>query len=151
PAGGGDVVLVSGNTEGGSGACGAPTPTPSPTATPTPGGTTLIISEFRLRGPNGANDEFVEIYNYGNDPVNVQTSDGSTGYALAASDGVARFEIHNGTIIPAHGHYLATGSSYSLSGYPAGNGSTATGDNTFGNIPDNAGIALFKTSNAANF
>jgi hypothetical protein len=23
----------------------------------------LIISEFRLRGPNGANDEFIEIYN----------------------------------------------------------------------------------------
>src|SRR3990172_8705832 len=23
----------------------------------------LMISEFRLRGPNGANDEFIEIYN----------------------------------------------------------------------------------------
>ena len=23
----------------------------------------LIISEFRVRGPNGANDEFIEIYN----------------------------------------------------------------------------------------
>ena len=32
----------------------------------TPGRTadsSLIISEFRLRGPNGANDEFIEIYN----------------------------------------------------------------------------------------
>ena len=26
-------------------------------------GGALIISEYRLRGPNGANDEFVEIYN----------------------------------------------------------------------------------------
>jgi hypothetical protein len=25
--------------------------------------TPLIISEFRFRGPNGGNDEFVEIYN----------------------------------------------------------------------------------------
>lgn len=151
PVGGGDVVLISGNTEG-SGSCGAPTPTPSPTATPTPGGTTLIISEFRLRGPNGANDEFVEIYNNSDDLINVAASDGSGGYAVAASDGVARFTIPNGTIIPARGHYLAVGAAYSLSGYPAGNGSTATGNASFSlNIADNAGIALFKTANPANF
>jgi hypothetical protein len=152
PVGGGDVVLLSGDTEGGSGSCGAPTPTPSPTPTPTPGGTTLIISEFRLRGPNGANDEFVEIYNNSDNPVNVAASDGSSGYAVAASDGVARFTIPNGTIIPARGHYLGVGSTYSISGYPAGNGPTATGNASFSlNIADNAGIALFKTSNAANF
>jgi hypothetical protein len=56
PAGGSDVFLVSGDTEGGSGTCAAPTPTPTPAPTPVPGGTSLIISEFRLRGPNGAND-----------------------------------------------------------------------------------------------
>ncbi len=153
PAGGSDVFLVSGSTEGGSGTCAAPTPTPTPTPTPVPGGTSLIISEFRLRGPNGANDEFVEIYNNSNNAVNVQASDGSSGYAVAASDGVARFVIPNGTIIPARGHFLGVNSlNYSLSNYPAGSGFTANGDATYTvNIPDNAGIALFRTSNPVNF
>ncbi len=112
-----------------------------------------MISEFRLRGPNGANDEFVEIYNHGNFAISVGTTDGSTGYALAASDGVARFVIPNGTIIPAHGHFLGVNNiAYSLGAYPAGNGTTALGDVTFNsNIPDNAGIALFKTANSDNF
>lgn len=147
PAGGSDVFLISGDTEGGSGTCAAPTPTP------TPGGTSLIISEFRLRGPNGANDEFVEIYNNSNNGVNVQASDGSNGYAVVASDGVTRFVIPNGTIIPARGHFLGVNSiGYSLGSYPAGSGVTATGNATYTtNIPDNVGIALFRTSNAGNF
>ena len=29
-------------------------------------GSALLISEFRVRGPNGANDEFIEIYNNSN-------------------------------------------------------------------------------------
>jgi hypothetical protein len=153
PGGGGDVFLVSGSTEGGSGACGAPTPTPTPSPTPSPGGTSLIISEFRLRGVNGANDEFVEIFNNSDVAINVGTNDTSSGYALAASDGVARFVIPNGTIIPGRGHFLGVNSSgYSLGGYPAGNGTTATGNASFTlNIPDNFGIALFRTSNPANF
>ena len=41
---------------------------------------------------------------------------------------------------------------YSLASYPAGNGTTATGDATYTtDIPDNAGIAIFNTSVAANF
>jgi VCBS repeat-containing protein len=106
----------------------------------------LIISEFRLRGPSGANDEFVEVYNPADNPVTVQSYDASTGWAVAASNGVARFVIPNDTVIPAHGHYLGTNSvAYSLSGY-------ATGDATYTtDIPDNTGIALFRTSNAVNF
>src|SRR5262245_36599619 len=70
----------------------------------------LVISEFRLRGPNGASDEFIEIYN--NTDVNhtVASSDGSSGYALVASDGIVRFVIPNGTVIPARGHYLGVNS-----------------------------------------
>ena len=153
PTGGSDVFLISGDTEGGSGTCAAPTPTPTPVATPSPGGTSLIISEFRLRGPNGANDEFIEIYNKGNQAVNVQANDGSSGYAVAASDGLVRFVIPNGTIIPARGHYLGVNSlGYSLANYPAGSGVTANGDATYTmNIADNSGIALFRTSNPVNF
>jgi len=111
----------------------------------------LVISEFRVRGPNGANDEFIEIFN--GSGADHTVAGGGTGYAIAASDGVARCVIPNGTVIPNRGHYLCVNSvGYSLASYPAGNGTTATGDATYTtDIPDNAGIALFNTSVAANF
>ncbi|UXI65920.1 beta strand repeat-containing protein [Tahibacter amnicola] len=111
----------------------------------------LIISEFRVRGPNGANDEFIEVQNISGADHTV--AGGGTGYAIAASDGVARAVIPNGTVIPNKGHYLAVNSvGYSLASYPAGNGTTATGDATYTtDIPDNAGIALFNTSVAVDF
>jgi hypothetical protein len=115
-------------------------------------GSQLVISEFRLRGPNGANDEFIEIYNNLDNGVIVLSPD-SSGYSIAASDGVVRCVIPNETLIPARGHFLCANSvGYSLAAHPAGNGTTATPDATFTtNIPDNAGIALFTTSNPANF
>ena len=111
----------------------------------------LIISEFRVRGPNGANDEFIEIYNNSgaDHTVTAAITDGSgDGYAVAASNGVARCVIPNGTVIPNRGHYLCVNSvGYSLASYPAGNGTTATGDATYTtDIPDNAGIAIFNNS-----
>jgi hypothetical protein len=111
----------------------------------------LIISEFRVRGPNGPNDEFIEIYN--NSGADHTVAGGGTGYGVAASDGVARCVIPNGTVIPNRGHYLCVNSvGYSLASYPAGNGTTATGDATYTtDIPDNAGIAIFNTSIAVNF
>ena len=117
----------------------------------------VLISEFRLRGPEGANDEYVELYNNTDTPIAVSTTDESGGWALAASDGVVRFVIPNGTVIPARGHFLGVNSGgYSLSSYPSGNNgsepTTATGDATFTiDIPDNAGIAIFRTSNTENF
>ncbi len=111
----------------------------------------LIISEFRVRGPNGANDEFIELYN--SSGADHTVNGGGTGYGVAASNGVARCVIPNGTVIPNRGHYLCVNSvGYSLASYPAGNGTTATGDATYTtDIPDNAGIAIFNTSVAANF
>jgi len=111
----------------------------------------LVISEFRVRGPNGANDEFIEIANVSGADHTV--AGGGTGYGIAASNGVARCVIPNGTVIPNRGHYLCVNSvGYSLASYPAGNGTTATGDATYTtDIPDNAGIAIFNTSIAANF
>jgi hypothetical protein len=116
-------------------------------------GSPLLISEFRVRGPNGANDEFVEVYNNSNSAHVVASSDGSSGYSVAASDGVIRCSIPNGTVIPGRGHFLcANVIAYSLSSYPAGNGTTATPDASYTvNINDNAGIALFSTTNTANF
>jgi hypothetical protein len=121
----------------------------------------LNISEFRLHGPNGANDEFIEIYNPSASSFTVVTGDGSAGYGVVSSsattlnDGIPtlRCTIPTGTIIPARGHYLCANSvGYSIAAYPAGNGTTATGDATYAtDIPFNSGIALFNTVTPANF
>jgi hypothetical protein len=111
----------------------------------------LFISEFRLFGPNGPTsepneDEFVEVYNNNDTPLTVAAADGSAGYSVAASDGAPRCTIPNGTVIPARGHFLCADSDgYSLGG-------AAAPDATYtNNIPNNSGIALFNTANAANF
>ena len=105
----------------------------------------LIISEFRVRGFSGANDEFVEVYNNSDTSTTVASQVGS-GFAIAASDATVRCTIPNGTTIPGRGHFLCTNSlTYSLGGY-------ATGDATYTtDIPDNAGIALFNNNVPANF
>lgn len=99
-----------------------------------------IIIEFRLRGPNGANDEFIRIYNEASTAVTVNALEG-TGWAVAASDGITRCTIPNGTVIPAGGSFLCANSvGYSLP-------SVATADATYTtDIPDNAGIALFNNN-----
>ena len=121
----------------------------------------LVISEFRTRGPGGDEDEYVEIHNRTGGAITVTTTDGSAGYALAASDGVIRHTIPNGTVIPARGHYLiANTDGYSLTTHPAGNATTATPNGSYtDNIPDNGtgegglirGVALFNTANTGNF
>ena len=74
----------------------------------------IIISEFRLRGPSGAQDEFIELYNASGASHTVVAASG-TGYGVAASDGTTRCSIPNGTVIPNRGHYLCVNSaSYSL-------------------------------------
>jgi hypothetical protein len=100
----------------------------------------LVISEFRLRGPGGANDEFIEIYNQLAIPYTVAAASG-TGLGVAASDGVIRFSIPNGTVIPARGYYLGVNSgAYSLSAYANADATWTT------DIPDNAGIAIFNNN-----
>jgi hypothetical protein len=116
-------------------------------APPPPTAGQLIISEFRLRGSGGANDEFIELYNTTGTAMTVSSLSG-TGLGVAASDGTTRCTVPDGTVIPAGGHYLCVNSvGYSLASYPAGNGTTATGDATYTtDIPDNAGIALFNNN-----
>ncbi len=106
----------------------------------------FIISEFRARGPNGDNDEFIEIHN--NTAANqvVIAADGSGGYAVATQDGVVRCILPHGTMIRAKGHFLCTNSNgYSLNAYTTGNSTYAQ------DIGDTQGVALFSTSNPANF
>jgi hypothetical protein len=131
------------------------TPLPSPLPQPATGG--VIINEYRLRGPKGANDEFIELYNSNNWPIVVTTTaDGSPGWALAASDGLVRFIIPNGTVIPAHGHYLGVNAlGYSMNQYPSGSTQATIntqGDaNYFLDIPDGAGLALFSIADPVLF
>ena len=142
---------------------------------PQPAGS-LIISEFRFRGPGAAftrpaavsklsplvsssrdanivastpesQDEFVELYNNTDSNITVSTTDGSAGWTVVSSDGNELFRIDNGTVIPARGHYLGTnGNGYSLSGYANGDVAWVGTD-----IPDNGGVALFRTNNPANY
>ena len=87
----------------------------------------LLISEFRLHGPQGPEDEFIEIYNNTDSPHVVASVSGQ-GYSVAASDGVVRCLIPDGTNIPARGHFLCTNSDgYSLSNYPSSAPFTVTG------------------------
>ncbi len=108
----------------------------------------LIISEFRTKGPNGSSDEFVELYNTTGAPLIVQSSDGSSGLGVAASDGVVRCVIENGTVIPKNGHYLCANGSLQESLRRNLKGRTVNlADQFFSlEIPDNAGIALFSSS-----
>ena len=107
----------------------------------------LIISEFRVRGPNGANDEFIEIYNNTGADHLVTPLSGS-GYGIAASDGTTRCSIPTGTIIPTGGHYLcANGPGFTRTGVGYSLGTYATPDASFTtDIPDNAGIAIFNNN-----
>ena len=103
----------------------------------------LVISELRLNGTQGQNDEYVELYNETNEPVTVDTPGG---WAAASPGGVVRFVIPQGTIIPPGDHYLATNSiGYGLGGYAAGDQSYTT------NTPSSDGVALFRTPNPVAF
>lgn len=112
----------------------------------------VIISEFRLRGPGGAEDEFIELYNRTNAPVVVAANDGSGGFSIVAgASQTVVATIPSGTVIPARGHLLVANSDgYSLKDY--GGVDEATADITYStDIPDNTGVSLFRTTIASNF
>jgi hypothetical protein len=131
-----------------------------PTSCPTLGALNvgdLIISEFRFRGANGTNDEFIELYNRTEAPIIVSAFDGSAGFTLATPDAVGVLTtlatIPSGAVIPPRGHYLIANNGaggYSLSNY--GGAGRATPDLTYTtDIPDGSGVALFRTSTPVNF
>ena len=108
----------------------------------------IIISEFRFRGPAGASDEFVELYNNTDRTITVNDDD-SQGWAVAAASAngasyAIRFIVPNGTVFAPRSHYLAVNSAYSLGTYTASDATYTT------DIEDNAGIALFATSDTSN-
>jgi hypothetical protein len=115
-----------------------------------------LLSEFRTSGPNGVHDGFVEIYNNTNSPLTVHATDGGSGWVLVKSGAscgatpVVVGKIPENTIIPARGHYLFTGSAYSLGGYAAGvapGATVATGDQVLtSDLDTDTNIGLFTAS-----
>jgi beta-lactamase superfamily II metal-dependent hydrolase len=95
----------------------------------------IVISEFRTRGPNGGNDEFVEIYNSSDVAMDI------SGWQLAGSSNTAptgiRATVPGSTSLPAREHFLFVNlGSNGYSGTVTGNLSYTTG------ISDNGGVAL---------
>ena len=98
----------------------------------------VIISEFREQGPAVRADDFVELYNKTNSNITVTTNDGSPGWGLTGASLSGLTVIPNGTVIPAHGHFLVVGTAYSLRAY-------AGGDlNLNADIPANSSIGLLQ-------
>jgi endonuclease G len=101
----------------------------------------VVIGEFRFHGvdPDGAGaltasaNEFVELYNQTDENVTI------TGWTLRASTGTTLLTFP-ASVIPARGHFLVAGSSYSLTAYAAADANFAP------DIPDGAGVALFNNS-----
>jgi uncharacterized protein (TIGR03437 family) len=110
-----------------------PVPSPSPTATPTPGPLPVVISEFRTRGPGGAGDEFIELYNNSTTPIDI------SGWKIKGSSsagGVSvRLTVTSGTVLPARGHFLAGNSG----GY---SGSVALDQTYTSGLVNDGGLAL---------
>lgn len=99
--------------------------------------TTIVISEFRVRGPNGGSDEFVELYNASTSPVDI------SGWKLRGSNAAGtvgtRVTINAGVTLAPGCHYLLTNSSTSGGPYSG----AVVGDQTYGTgITDDGGLAI---------
>ncbi len=101
--------------------------------------TTLVISEFRTRGPNGANDEFVEIFNKSGATV------AAGGFMLRAADAAgntaALAQIPAGTNIASKHFYL-----FANNGTQGYSGSVSPNQTYTQSIPDSGGIAILNAS-----
>ena len=108
---------------------------------------TIIVSELRTRGSAGANDDFVELYNNTPAPINI------AGYGVfkmgssCTETPVLLATIPNdaNAVVPSHGYYLLTGSSYSLANY-GGTGAAAGNVMMSSDIEDDRNIAVFSTA-----
>lgn len=94
--------------------------------------TNIVISEFRFRGDDGGNDEFIELYNPTTLPIDI------SGWLIRGSNNVGtsstRATIPAGTILQAGQYYLVAHTGYSGPTLP---------DLTYGTgITDDGGVAI---------
>jgi len=101
----------------------------------TPTSTRVVISQFRTRGPNQSNDEFIEIYN----PTNTTTNVGGWLIKASNSNGFVdtRFTFPANTQLNPGQHYLITNNSA-----PGYSGSVGSDQQFSTSITDDGGIAL---------
>jgi len=97
--------------------------------------TTVVISEFRTRGPKGGNDEFIELYNLSSSPVNIGgwkvMGSNSSGTTSTRATIPANVTLNSGC------HYLFTNTA--SSGYSE----NVPGDQSYSTgITDDGGIAI---------
>ena len=71
----------------------------------------VVIGEIRSRGPGGAGDEFVDLYNGTSASVTFDSSWTVTIRSSAASTYTVRW-TGSGTVVPPYGHLLLAGSGY---------------------------------------
>lgn len=107
-----------------------------------PGAGQLLISEFRTRGPAGAGDEFLEIYNPTTAPIPIG------GLKLRSSNAIGaisdRVTITAGTTLGPGCHYLIANGS--ASGYTG----SVPADQTYGTaITDDGGLAVTGSNGAS--
>jgi hypothetical protein len=100
----------------------------------------VVISEVRSRGPNGADDEFIEIYN----PTTANVTLGAT-WTLTFQDSSCSASTtlytFTGQVVPAHGHILIGGSGYM--------DATVTVDATYTGLISDAGNVVLRRNGAA--
>jgi hypothetical protein len=77
----------------------------------------LLISAFRLSGPGGANDWFVELFNFGATPVS--TNGLTLGLAGQSGKDVLSVALPSDQLIAPYSTYLIAGSTYMLKGAAA--------------------------------
>jgi hypothetical protein len=106
-------------------------------------GAGMVISEFRFRGPSGVNDEFIELFNAGNTPVNI------SGWLIRSSNNVqppgffTRATIPANTIVNPGCYYLVANTA--SGGFSGG----VAPDHTYSvGIADDGGVALTTTSSS---
>ncbi|MBN2118052.1 MAG: lamin tail domain-containing protein [Anaerolineales bacterium] len=99
----------------------------------------VVISQFRTSGPNGANDEYIELYNPTTNPIDI--SGWKINASNAAGTRATRATIPASTLLRSGQYYLvANYVGYSIS--VAANLTYGTG------IADNGGIALLRANNS---
>jgi hypothetical protein len=95
----------------------------------------ILISEVRTRGPVGAGDEFVELYN----PLTTPVTLGADISIIARSNSGSSYTTRwtgTGQILPAHSHFLIGGSQYA--GPPTADGALNPG------ITDEVSVVLIQ-------
>lgn len=100
----------------------------------------IVISEFRLRGPSGGNDEFIELFN----PTGAAVDIGGWKIARSNNAGTTATQIivSANTVLQPGQHFLAVNTN--ASGPYSG---AASGDQTYGTgIADDGGLALIDAS-----